>query len=65
MFKEDISIETFGYVLAHSFESKNVKVMLCEDLRWQRCDIKSTSLLGNVMTMNSAKDKGCDEVIMH
>ena len=65
MFKEDISIETFGYVLAHSFESKNLKVMLCEDLRWQRCDIKSTSLLGNIMTMNSARDKGCDEVIMH
>ena len=65
MFKEDISIETFGYVLAHSFESKNLKVMLCEDVRWQRCDIKSTSLLGNIMSMNSAKDKGCDEVIMH
>ena len=52
MFEEDISIETFGYVLPHSFKSKNLKVMLCKDLRWQRCDIKSTSLLGNVMTMN-------------
>ena len=65
MFEKDISIETFGYVLPHTFESKKSKVMLCEDLRWQRCDIKSTSLLGNIMTMNSAKDTGCDEVIMH
>ena len=65
MYEEDISIETFGYVLPHSFKSQNLKVMLCKDLRWQRCDIKSTSLLGNVMTMNSAKEKGCDEVIMH
>ena len=39
--------------------------MFCEDLRWKRCDIKSTSLLGNVMSMNLASDKGCDEVIMH
>ena len=39
--------------------------MLCEDLRWKRCDIKSTSLLGNIISMNNAKDKGCDEVIMH
>ena len=29
------------------------------------CDIKSTSLLGNVMSMNQAKKDGCNEVIMH
>ena len=39
--------------------------MISEDLRWQRCDIKSTSLLGNVMSMNQAREKGCGEVIMH
>ena len=39
--------------------------MLCEDLRWKRCDIKSTSLLGNVMSMNNASQRGCDEIIMH
>ena len=65
MFDANIQIETFGYVVEHAFKSKNLKVMLCEDLRWQRCDIKSTSLLGNVMSMNEAKDKGCEEVIMH
>ena len=65
MFDVNIQIETFGYVVEHAFKSKTLKVMLCEDLRWQRCDIKSTSLLGNVMSMNEAKDKGCEEVIMH
>ena len=65
MFNDDISIETFGYAVEHFFESQKLKVMLCEDLRWQRCDIKSTSLLGNVLSMNSAKKKDCDEVIMH
>ena len=39
--------------------------MLVEDIRWQRCDIKSTSLLGNVLQMNDAKSAGCKEIIMH
>ena len=65
MFDNNISVETFGYVLEHSFKSQYLRVMLCEDVRWSRCDIKSTSLLGNIMSMNSAKNKGCDEVIMH
>ena len=65
MYDTSLEVETFGYVVNHAFESKDLKVSLCEDIRWQRCDIKSTSLLGNVMSMNNAKNKGCDEVIMH
>ena len=65
MFDNNISVETFGYVLEHSFKSQYLRVMLCEDVRWSRCDIKSTSLLGNIMSMNSARNKGCDEVIMY
>jgi len=61
----DLKEESFGYVVSHSFESKDLKVAICEDIRWQRCDIKSTSLLGNVMSMNDAKNYHCDEVIMH
>ena len=61
----DLKEESFGYVVSHSFESKDLKVAICEDIRWQRCDIKSTSLLGNVMSMNDAKNHRCDEVIMH
>ena len=65
IFNDNLPIETFGYVIEHVFKSQKLKVMLCEDLRWKRCDIKSTSLLGNVMSMNNAKKKACDEVIMH
>ena len=65
IYKDSISVETFGYIIEHAFKSKSIKVMLCEDLRWKRCDIKSTSLLGNVMSMNDASQRGCDEIIMH
>ena len=61
----DLKEESFGYVVSHSYESKDLKVAICEDIRWKRCDIKSTSLLGNVMSMNDAKNHHCDEVIMH
>lgn len=65
IYSNDVELETFGYVLPHTFETKFLKIMICKDLRWGRCDIKSTSLLGNVLSMNEAKEKGCDEVIMH
>ena len=65
IFDDSIKTETFGYVVDHAFKSQKLKVMICEDIRWQRCDIKSTSLLGNVLGMNEASNRGCDEVIMH
>ena len=65
MYSNSLEIETFGYVTPYAFASKPLKVMVCEDIRWGRCDIKSTSLLGNVMSMNSAHKDNCDEVIMH
>ena len=65
IYSNDLELETFGYVIPHTFKTKFLKVMICKDLRWGRCDIKSTSLLGNILTMNKAKEQGCDEVIMH
>ena len=35
------------------------------DLRWQRCDIKATSLLANVMYSQEARSAGVEEVILH
>jgi len=35
------------------------------DLRWQRCNIKSTSLLGNVMHYQQARVSGHNETILH
>jgi D-alanine transaminase len=35
-----------------------------EDLRWKRCDVKSTNLLGNVMAMEVARRANCQEVVL-
>lgn len=35
-----------------------------EDIRWLRCDIKSTALLGAVMLKSAAAEKGGDEAIL-
>jgi D-alanine transaminase len=34
------------------------------DVRWGRCDIKSTNLLANVLAMQAAKEAGCVEAIL-
>ncbi|MDE2070566.1 MAG: D-amino acid aminotransferase [Gammaproteobacteria bacterium] len=35
-----------------------------EDIRWQRCDIKTTALLGNVLLRQSAVDAHCNEAVL-
>lgn len=45
-------------------KAKSFKVVTKEDLRWQRCHIKSTSLLGNVMHFQQGQDADKDEVIL-
>lgn len=44
--------------------AKALKVALEEDKRWQRCHIKSTSLLGNVMHFQAGADAGVNETIL-
>lgn len=41
-----------------------IKVITHEDIRWQRCDIKSVSLLPNTMMYNKAVKKGAGECIL-
>ena len=43
----------------------NAKVITREDFRWSRCDIKMTSLLGNVMLNEEAVQHQCFETILH
>jgi D-alanine transaminase len=40
------------------------KAIVLPDFRWLRCDIKSTSLLGNCMLRTLAADEGCVEAIL-
>jgi D-alanine transaminase len=40
-----------------------VKVMLKNDIRWSRCDIKSVALLANTLSFQEAYEKGFNECI--
>ncbi|MFN4257888.1 MAG: D-amino acid aminotransferase [Gemmataceae bacterium] len=35
------------------------------DIRWDRCDIKSTNLLGNVLAAQAAREAGCIEALYY
>ncbi len=41
-----------------------VAVISHDDLRWGRCDVKSTNLLGNVIALEHAKRAGAHEAIL-
>ena len=45
--------------------AKPFTVITAKDLRWQRCNIKSTSLLGNVMHYQQSHAGGHDETILY
>ena len=38
-----------------------IKVILREDIRWHRCDIKSIMLLPNVLMIQEAAENGAEE----
>ena len=63
------NIEPTVYATAFPFASKpdelkqGVKVVTSEDIRWLRCDIKSISLLPNVMAAQKAYENGAAETI--
>ena len=65
LYQDDLEIERFGYAMPSNSSSSPISAMLCDDDRWGKCNIKSTSLLGNVLSMNKAKSLGCQEVVMH
>ena len=54
----NIVIFTFNLNIDKKIKSNGVKVGLTEDLRWSRCDIKSISLLPNVLEKQKAYENG-------
>nr|WP_279343965.1 aminotransferase class IV [Gramella jeungdoensis] len=46
------------------FENKQWSVLVSEDLRWHRCDIKSTSLLANIKSNTQSHSLGLDENLL-
>ena len=49
---------------ADKSSAKTFSVSTTEDLRWQRCHIKSTALLGNVLHFQHGYENGDDETIL-
>ena len=45
--------------------SRGLRVITREDTRWGRCDIKSTSLLANILLYSEAHTLGAQECLLH
>ena len=62
--KEELVPERFGYASEVKLSSDPIIAKLNQDNRWAHCNIKTTSLLGNVLNMNDAYSDGCNETIL-
>ncbi len=50
--------------LLRGVDPEGVPAITAPDLRWRRCDIKSTNLLPNVLAKTQAQHQGADEAIL-
>lgn len=71
-YPEDISPTTFAFAfeippapLPDKSAASCYTVVTSEDMRWKRCNIKSTALLGNVMHYQHGHAQGHKEIILH
>lgn len=60
--------ELFAYVIAHAFPTtartdQGIRVVSQPDIRWDRCDVKTTMLLPAVLGKRFARSRGADEVV--
>ena len=66
-FPQDVPPTVMMYALPYSLphiNKKNMHAILRSDNRWHRCDIKSISLLGNVMANERAMEQNADEAVL-
>jgi D-alanine transaminase len=66
---KDVAPTVFAFVSPYpqpsaSVLEKGLAVVTLEDIRWDRCDIKSIALLGNVLLRQEATDRGADEALL-
>ncbi|MEI6047506.1 MAG: aminotransferase class IV [Bacteroidota bacterium] len=54
---------TWGFIPDSQSKESGIKVMLKEDIRWSRCDIKSVALLPNTLSFQEAYENGMKECI--
>ena len=50
--------------LPEELKTRGARVITLSDIRWHRCDIKCTALLGNVLLRQQATEAGCNEAIL-
>jgi D-alanine transaminase len=53
----------WGFMPNDKLKETGIKVMLKEDIRWSRCDIKSVALLPNTISFQEAYENGMKECI--
>ena len=70
-FPENIAPTVFAFTfeiaaapVADKAKVKPYKVSTTRDLRWERCHIKSTALLGNVLHFQQGYEQGNDETLL-
>lgn len=56
------SVSVFNKLTDDEF-NKGISVITLEDIRWLRCDIKSTNLIASTMANQKARDMGFDDAI--
>jgi D-alanine transaminase len=61
---EFLYVQDFADAMA-PLRRQGVAVVTQPDIRWHRCDIKSTNLLGNVLAMQAAAEAGCVEALLY
>jgi D-alanine transaminase len=71
-YPENVAPTVFGFTfevppspVADKATTKTYTVSTTRDLRWKRCNIKSTALLGNVMHFNQGYQGGNNETILY
>ncbi|MEN8175152.1 MAG: D-amino acid aminotransferase [Pseudomonadota bacterium] len=45
-------------------KAAGISAITLDDIRWHRCDIKTTALLANVLARASAREEGADEALL-
>ncbi len=67
-FPRDAEPTVFAYARVREPEpagaQTGLKAVLLDDIRWMRCDIKSTSLIANVLLTQEAVVRGADEALL-
>jgi len=70
-FPESVTPTVFAFAfdiapppVADKARAKKYTVSTSRDLRWERCQIKSTALLGNVLHFQQGQDQGNDETLL-